>query len=208
MIRILIGNAGVGTNEHRQLADQIARAAAQDPSLVGIVGLEESNYNTKALIRKLGTMGLPVISATLSADGLGDYAANYFHMAPENSEQARVIRESRELGEGSAQEPQEGHHHVPGRSGQPLQPDPDGRPAGRVPEGEGLGHRRPRVRAGRSRSGNGEPGCPFPVRHDRRRQNLMDAGEAFSQEPDRLVVFAGRAGIWRPFCTRRAPGSR
>ncbi len=207
VIRILIGNAGVGTNEHRQLADQIARAAAQDPSLVGIVGLEESNYNTKALIRKLGTMGLPVISATLSADGLGDYAANYFHMAPENSEQARVIRE---FAENWAKDQRRSHKKVT-----IMCPDDPGSLYSQTLMADLLDEFRkakdwdidvrafaPAVRD----PGTANPGAPSPCGTTVAGQNLMDAGEAFSQEPDRLVVFAGRARDLETFLHKARPG--
>ena len=207
VIRILIGNAGSGTNQHERLAGEIARAAGQDPSLVGVVGLEESNQNTKALIRELGRLGLPVVSATLSADGLGDHAANYFHMAPENSEQAHVIQEFAERW-AKAQ-------GVSRKKVSIICPDDPGSLYSQTLMSD------LRSEFGRAKDwdvevraftpvafdpGPTDPGAPSPCGRAVAGQNLMDAGEALSQESDRLVIFAGRGGDLETFLHKAGPG--
>jgi hypothetical protein len=92
LLRFLVANGGTDMRQHPRMAELIARVADHDPTFAGVVGLDKSSQNTKDLIRNSGSAGFPVLSATLSADGLGQGATNYFQMAPSNSEQAAAIR--------------------------------------------------------------------------------------------------------------------
>jgi len=90
IIRVLIVNAGNGMHQGTTVAQQLGHLAAEDPSLVGVVGLDESRQPTVDTITALSNVGLPMVAATLSADSLVDNHPMYFQVAPNNSREAAV----------------------------------------------------------------------------------------------------------------------
>lgn len=90
LVKVLIANAGGGMAHATEAVGQITRLAAQDPGIVAVVGLNESRKITLETIADLGRAGLPVVSATLSADELVTASPMYFQVAPQNARQADV----------------------------------------------------------------------------------------------------------------------
>jgi hypothetical protein len=90
LVRVLIANVGTGMLYGRLVAQQLGAMAAADPSIVGVIGLSESRAATAATIEALAAVGLPTVSATLSADSLVDVSRLYFQIAPQNRRQAEV----------------------------------------------------------------------------------------------------------------------
>ena len=95
IMRVLIANAGSGMQQGTYVAGLIARYAARDPSIVGVVGLDQSREPTFLTIQALASTKLPVIAATLSADQLAGEPGiksispqYYFQVAPQNSQEA------------------------------------------------------------------------------------------------------------------------
>ena len=70
LVRILIANAGRAMGHGPWLAAELGRMAAQDHSIVGVVGLDQSRVPTERQITALTEVGIPMVAATLSADGL------------------------------------------------------------------------------------------------------------------------------------------
>jgi hypothetical protein len=90
IVRVLIVNAGNGMRQGTTVAQQLGHLAAQDPSLVGVVGLDESRQPTVDTITALANAGLPIVAATLSADNLAANHPMYFQVSPNNSREAAV----------------------------------------------------------------------------------------------------------------------
>jgi hypothetical protein len=90
IVRVLIANAGPGMRYGREVAQQLGAMARTDPSIVAVVGLSESRQTTADTIETLGAVGLPTVSATLSADSLVDESRLYFQIAPQNRREAEV----------------------------------------------------------------------------------------------------------------------
>ncbi|WP_033293882.1 ABC transporter substrate-binding protein [Amycolatopsis jejuensis] len=90
IVRMLIANAGLGMRQGVAVARQLRRMAQEDPSIVGVVGLDMSSEPTFETIRALGDAGIPVVASTLTADQLADQNPIYFQVAPQNRREAAV----------------------------------------------------------------------------------------------------------------------
>lgn len=90
IVRILIANAGQGMRQGKLVGKQLGAMAAQDPSLVGVIGLDMSSKPTEDTITALANAGIPMVAATLSADNLADANPMYFQVAPQNRREAAV----------------------------------------------------------------------------------------------------------------------
>lgn len=90
ILRVLVANAGPGMRRGEWVAGRIAKLAENDPSIVGVVGLGESRERTVRAIDAFAEAGLPVVSATLSADVLADENPMYYQVSPQNRRQAEV----------------------------------------------------------------------------------------------------------------------
>ncbi len=90
LIRMIFANGGQRMGEGTSVAATIGAAARDDPTLVGVVGLNESYKATEDTINALADRGIPTIAATLSADSLADNLLMYFQIAPQNRREAAV----------------------------------------------------------------------------------------------------------------------
>lgn len=90
IVRVLIVNGGQNMRQGPTVAQQLGALAARDPSLVGVVGLDDSSKQTLDTIDALGAAGLPVVSARLSEDDLATDHPLYFQVAPQNRTEAAV----------------------------------------------------------------------------------------------------------------------
>jgi ABC-type branched-subunit amino acid transport system substrate-binding protein len=91
IVRILMANAGRDMLRGPQVADILRKMADQDPSIVGVVGLDMSSKATSDTVAALTSAGIPMVAATLSADGLADQNPMYFQVAPQNRREADVV---------------------------------------------------------------------------------------------------------------------
>ncbi|MGW6461681.1 ABC transporter substrate-binding protein, partial [Streptomyces sp. NPDC055078] len=80
-LRVLIANGGVDLAHQTEMADAIAAYAADDPTVVGVVGLGRDLRSSTETTRKLRDAGLPVVSGTNSATYLPRMFANWFSLA-------------------------------------------------------------------------------------------------------------------------------
>jgi hypothetical protein len=90
IVRILIANGGTSMQHGPVMAQLIARMAADDPTIVGVVGLDQSRQPTIDVIAMLSRAGLPMVAATLSADRLPTVSPLYFQVSPQNVREADV----------------------------------------------------------------------------------------------------------------------
>ena len=90
LIRVLIANVGPQLQHGVLVAEQLGRMAAADPGIVAVIGPNQSRAATAETLAELGAVGLPTVSAVLTADSMVDASRLYFGIAPQNSRQAAV----------------------------------------------------------------------------------------------------------------------
>ncbi|REK90872.1 hypothetical protein DY245_07755 [Streptomyces inhibens] len=90
ILRIFPANAGSGMRFGTEVVDILEQLKQQDPSLVGVTGLDQSREATNRTIRKLTAVGLPMVATTLSADSLVRQSPMYFQVSPQNTREADV----------------------------------------------------------------------------------------------------------------------
>ena len=90
MVKVLFANAGQRMTSGTMVARIIGAAARSDPTLVGVVGLNQSFRATEDTVNALANQGIPTVAATLSADSLADNLEMYFQIAPQNRREAAV----------------------------------------------------------------------------------------------------------------------
>ncbi|MEV0332676.1 ABC transporter substrate-binding protein [Nocardia sp. NPDC050717] len=92
LLRIVIANGGTDMRQAQWVVEhQLRGLAAEDPSVLGVVGIDRSTDETRGAITRLGELGVPAVATTLSADGLDQASPLYFQAAPSNKVQARLI---------------------------------------------------------------------------------------------------------------------
>lgn len=90
-VRIDIANAGQDMNSQVVMAQEIAAAARQDHTIVGVIGLGRDTVTSPAVLRDLGAADLAVVDTTNSDNALAqDW--NYFGLAATNREEADSLR--------------------------------------------------------------------------------------------------------------------
>ena len=92
LLRVVIANGGTRMSRavtvvNKHLADLIA----DDPGVLGVIGMDRSTAETSRAIDLLGDLGVPVVSTTLSADSLMQVSPLYFQAVPNNARQAALI---------------------------------------------------------------------------------------------------------------------
>lgn len=90
LLRVLIGNAGARMKHGGEVARILSRLMADDASIVGVVGLDQSRKPTIDTIRAFTREGVPMVAATLSADVLPAVSPMYFQISPQNKREADV----------------------------------------------------------------------------------------------------------------------
>ncbi|RBO88339.1 ABC transporter substrate-binding protein [Nocardia puris] len=92
LLRIVIANGGSDMRHATFVVDrQLQGLLRDDPTILGVIGMDRSNAETRRAIGRLGELGVPVVATTLSADGLERSSPLYFQAAPSNRTQARLI---------------------------------------------------------------------------------------------------------------------
>jgi hypothetical protein len=91
LLRFIVANVGPQVRYGVATLKMLKPILDADPSIIGVIGLDESHTNTVQVIDNLNTLGLPVLATSLSADGLYLASPLYFQIAPPNHEQADLI---------------------------------------------------------------------------------------------------------------------
>ncbi|WP_107069041.1 hypothetical protein [Streptomyces sp. 150FB] len=90
VLRIFPANAGTDMRYGKQVVDILERMRKDDPTIVGVTGIDQSRRETVDTIRKLTRVGLPMMGTITSADSLTDVSALYFQVSPQNRREASV----------------------------------------------------------------------------------------------------------------------
>ncbi|MFJ6792226.1 ABC transporter substrate-binding protein [Streptomyces angustmyceticus] len=85
-IRLLLANTGSGDRHWRQVVDQLI-AMKDGENLVAVAGFGQSNDRTMSAVRRLRAAGLPMVGATVAADGLSSRTAGFYRVSFPNRDQ-------------------------------------------------------------------------------------------------------------------------
>jgi ABC-type branched-subunit amino acid transport system substrate-binding protein len=95
-IKLLLANYNLGASAWPQAVDAIKRARLSE-HIVAVTGIDQSLDTTRAAVASLSDAGIAVVSADATADNMnvapspgGKRSANFFRVAPTNTEEARV----------------------------------------------------------------------------------------------------------------------
>ncbi|WP_067841609.1 hypothetical protein [Nocardia lijiangensis] len=92
LVRVVVANGGSDMRHATWVVDNQLRGLLRDePGILGVVGMDRSNTETRRAIGRLGELGVPVVATTLSADGMEKASPLYFQAAPSNTTQAKLI---------------------------------------------------------------------------------------------------------------------
>ncbi|WP_461033543.1 hypothetical protein [Streptomyces mayteni] len=90
LLRIFPASAGAGMEFGEEAARIIGEMTRSDPTIVGVVGLDQSRSATIDTINALTRVGLPMVATTLSADSLHEESPLYYQVSPQNRREAAV----------------------------------------------------------------------------------------------------------------------
>ncbi|GAB2968471.1 type 1 periplasmic-binding domain-containing protein [Saccharothrix stipae] len=92
LLRVIIANAGFEMRHARTLVDMLAPLLAQDPTIMGTVGMGRTVDPVESAIAALGDLGVPVVATTLTGIGLTERSPLYFQVVPNNRQQAALVK--------------------------------------------------------------------------------------------------------------------
>jgi hypothetical protein len=91
LLRIILANGGNKMQHAPDTVSMMRRLIASDPSIVGVVGLDESRDKTSEAMGELNVLGIPMIAPTLSGDRIGESVPMYFQLVPSNRQIAELM---------------------------------------------------------------------------------------------------------------------
>ncbi|WFE52708.1 hypothetical protein [Micromonospora sp. WMMD1155] len=91
LLRIVVANGGRQMIYADRAVAMLAELAADDPTVVGVVGLVESRTSTARALRELNRVGLPVLAPTLSADRMDANSRLYLQISAPNADQVEMV---------------------------------------------------------------------------------------------------------------------
>ncbi|MET8199305.1 hypothetical protein [Micromonospora taraxaci] len=91
LLRIVVANGGRQMIYADRAVAMLAELAADDPTVVGVVGLVESRTSTARALRELNRVGLPVLAPTLSADRMDANSRLYLQISAPNTDQVEMV---------------------------------------------------------------------------------------------------------------------
>jgi len=92
LLRVVLANAGFEMRHARSLVDLLAPLLAEDPTILGAVGMSRTVEPVEQAITALGDLGVPVIATTLTGVGLTDRSPLYFQVVPDNRREAALVK--------------------------------------------------------------------------------------------------------------------
>ncbi|TDC77599.1 ABC transporter substrate-binding protein [Streptomyces hainanensis] len=90
-LRVVAADAGDRFRDAVQVARHVVDLAADDPSVVGVVGMAQSRDTVYEALEVLSRAGLPVVGIAGTADELLDHGTHYYQNAPTNSRAAAAM---------------------------------------------------------------------------------------------------------------------
>jgi hypothetical protein len=91
LLRVVVANGGQQMRHAVEAVGMLAELAADDPTVLGVVGLVDSRATTARALRELNRIGLPAIAPTLSADGIFENSRLYLQISASNADQVALV---------------------------------------------------------------------------------------------------------------------
>ncbi|MCE6998193.1 hypothetical protein LZG04_25840 [Saccharothrix sp. S26] len=94
LLRVYVANGGDRMAAARTVVDDLLEPLlADDPTVVGVIGMGLTVDATESAIGALGDLGTPVVATTLTGEALGNRSPLYFQLVPGNAVQAELVAE-------------------------------------------------------------------------------------------------------------------
>ncbi|MFE9747904.1 hypothetical protein ACFYOT_23625 [Saccharothrix saharensis] len=94
LLRVYVANGGDRMAAARTVVDDLLEPLlAEDPTIVGVIGMGLTVDATESAIGALGDLGTPVVATTLTGEVLGSRSPLYFQLVPGNAVQAELVAE-------------------------------------------------------------------------------------------------------------------
>lgn len=94
LLRVIVANGGDRMAAARTVVDDLlAPLLADDPTIVGVIGMGLTVDATESAIGALGDLGTPVVATTLTGEVVGNRSPLYFQLVPGNAVQAELVAE-------------------------------------------------------------------------------------------------------------------
>ncbi|MFG1625961.1 hypothetical protein [Kribbella sp. NPDC049227] len=90
VLRILPASAGSNMQFGPTIVGLLKDMMRDDPTIVGVTGLDQSRQATITTIHELTKIGLPMVATTLSADVLDQQSPLYYQVGPQNRREAAI----------------------------------------------------------------------------------------------------------------------
>ncbi|OLR92837.1 hypothetical protein BJP25_19645 [Actinokineospora bangkokensis] len=92
LLRVVVANGGEAMDQARTVVDDmLLPLLADDPSVLGVIGMGLTAPSTEDAIRALGDQGVPVMATTLTGTVLPELSPTYFQLVPGNRVQAAAV---------------------------------------------------------------------------------------------------------------------
>lgn len=88
-LKLLLANSGQGGEQWRPLVDQLI-GMSKDEKLVGVAGFGQSLETTKSAVDALRKAEIPMVGATVAADGLSTEKPVFFRVSSPNRDQTAI----------------------------------------------------------------------------------------------------------------------
>ncbi len=93
LLRVVVANGGYRMHNARKVADELlAPLFADDPTVMGVLGMGRTVQATESAIGALGDLGIPVVATSLTGEGLANRSPMYFQLVAGNKRQAELVK--------------------------------------------------------------------------------------------------------------------
>ncbi|ONI86600.1 hypothetical protein ALI22I_23420 [Saccharothrix sp. ALI-22-I] len=94
LLRVIVANGGSAMKAAPEIVrDLLAPLLRDDPTVLGVIGMDRTVPETETAIAMLGHLGTAVVTMVLTGERLGEVSPLYFQLPPGNRVQARMVEE-------------------------------------------------------------------------------------------------------------------
>lgn len=93
LVRFVLANSGPLTAQSTKTIDMLASLVRSEPTIVGVIGFDQSRTATIGIVNALTGLGLPIVAPSLSADVMASSSPLYIQIAASNQMIAEMVRQ-------------------------------------------------------------------------------------------------------------------
>ncbi|WP_433521160.1 hypothetical protein ACQPZ2_27840 [Nocardia pseudovaccinii] len=93
LVRFVLANSGPLTAQSKRTVEMLAPLVRSEPTIVGVIGFDQSRTATVGIVNALTGLGLPMVAPSLSADEMVRSSPLYFQISASNQMVADMVRQ-------------------------------------------------------------------------------------------------------------------